>query len=143
MASQYEIKASCGWLYTSIVDKETGVLRFMQGDDSVQFNRSIETAEENGVDTDMICSDYFTDISDKDYLDGLFRIIGLVPNDIDGAEAIYWFLADHHNGQSSLEYRMLSLLSEQFSPPRLSHGIDSCDELSQDYYHELCDHFRS
>lgn len=137
MNGQYKIKTTGNGLMTTIVDRETGVSKFLQCDESIEFHRQIESCE----DPDIVACEYFNDINETEYLDGLFRIIGLVPNDPDGAEAIYWFLADHHNGQSSIEYRMLSLLSDQFSPSRMSRGIDSCDEMTREYYSELCAHF--
>lgn len=52
-------------------------------------------------------------------------------------EGWYWWLADHHGGQSSREYQRLSKISRYYRPGILSHGPG--DEESQEVYDRLCE----
>lgn len=55
--------------------------------------------------------------------------------------AIYWFASDYHSGQASDLYSILS--TSDFSPSRMSSGIDSEDEEIKMLYHSLVDKYGS
>lgn len=48
-------------------------------------------------------------------------------------DTYYWWLADHHSGQGSREYRRLSRLSRYYQPGPLAKGPED-----QDAYNALC-----
>ena len=64
---------------------------------------------------------------------------GLVPEGYDRfdiCDGYYWWLADHHEGQASEQYKRLCKLDAYYTPHRLEHG--PCDALSREVYDALC-----
>ena len=59
---------------------------------------------------------------------------GLSADEFDREEALYWWSADHHEGQWSEAYSILS--TSEFRPSRLSNGPDSSDAIL--IYEGLC-----
>ena len=51
-------------------------------------------------------------------------------------QAAYWWLADHHRGQFTPEYRALCAVGKIYRPGPLENGTD---ELSTDAYNDACD----
>ena len=43
---------------------------------------------------------------------------------MDMARGLYWYCADHHSGQASEEYRILSRLSEIYKPSPIESGVE-------------------